>query len=86
MDSQTKTPFHPDDPFHVILDGLGELLDQIDRGEIAPWENYPAVGPDDPKVTSDGYIAVLHTARKFAENALSTGISRGLLDLRQVDR
>lgn len=28
------------DELHVTLDALGELLDQIDRGEATPWEDY----------------------------------------------
>lgn len=58
--------FHPDDMLHVILDGLAALSDRIEgrtRSDIyeRPWEHY-AGDDDDPKLSRDGYVAVLAMA------------------------
>lgn len=61
---------HPDDDLHVILDALGELLDQIDRGEVTPWDDYDT-DDDDIKTNRYGYLMGLNRARDAVERELS---------------
>lgn len=61
---------HPDDDLHVILDALQELLDQIDRGEVTPWDNYDT-NANDAKATRLGYLAVLDRVQRSVERELS---------------
>lgn len=60
---------HPDDPLHVILDALTQLLHLIGNGEVEPWNWY--LGDDDPKTTRGGYMSVLAFAHAYVEGELS---------------
>jgi hypothetical protein len=59
------------DVWHVISDALGELLDQIDRTEACPWEQYDSEPDDDPKTTEDGYLSVLRQAQAMVVDVLN---------------
>jgi hypothetical protein len=67
-----------DDELHVILDALGELLDQIDRDETNPWADYDGDPADDPKMSRDGYLAVLAAAQANIEARLAGNQREGL--------
>lgn len=71
--------FHPDDVWHVVLDAL-----DAHRATRSPHEAYD-VGLDpatDPKVTADGYRAVLELAHAYATDRLdySDPELRGIID------
>ena len=61
---------HPDDIFHVILDALGDLSENIDRGVLTPWDDYDP-SDSDPKSTREGYLSILSDAITFAMGVLS---------------
>lgn len=64
---------HPDDLLHVILDALNEHQHQIAHGTLEPWLAYSG-DDDDPKLSSDGYLAVLAQADARVQDMLSRSI------------
>lgn len=63
--------YHPDDALHVILDALADFRHRLEGGEVAPWADYGGESGTDPKVTEDGYLAVIERARELVQVMLS---------------
>ena len=67
-----------DDQLHVALDGLGELLDAIDRDEATPWASYLVDDEDrgsDPKASRDSYLNLIEQAKAALEEQLEADVA-----------
>ncbi|ONI83476.1 hypothetical protein ALI22I_33810 [Saccharothrix sp. ALI-22-I] len=60
----TTTPTLAIDLGHVVCDAVELLEREVAAGRAEPWANYCGA-EDDPKLTRDGYLALLREARRL---------------------